>query len=291
MLFAIVTAGVFWEMAAAFRKSSATPHSDSDPSPSPWTAMSDEPAQSPVARRLSRKSNQASKRNQGSATTLRGTVCVGHLFASDGESRWTESQRHEIRDRMQAAVVFLTSEARRYHVRVSIHEQILPDALCPEPLPTDMFTDPVWIEQAARRAGYGSVNRLIETIRNHDSRIQTVLIVHVNKRSTSYNLSYYGDVSPDFYGERIVMYSSYANGQPTCAASYAHEILHAFGAGELFFPFDTTRTRYDEAKRYFGSDITFRVDRDINTLSIGAYTAYRIGWTDVLEERYRLFED
>jgi hypothetical protein len=222
---------------------------------------------------------------------LRGSVLVGHLFVSDGESRWLTGQRQMIHNRVEAAFGFLMSESKRYGIALSIHEQILPDAVCPQAIPVDMFADPGWIEDAAKRAGYGSVNRLIETIRNHDPRIQTVLMVHVNKRATSYNLSYYGGVGPEYYGERIVMYACYANGQPTCGASYAHELLHAFGAGELFFPFDTTRKRYELAERLFGNDIMFRVDHDLSVLSVGAYTAYRIGWKDELEGRYRPFHD
>jgi hypothetical protein len=237
------------------------------------------------------KSNQVSKRNQGSAATLKGPVCLVHLFVRDAQSRWTESQRQTVRDRLQAAFGFLTSEARRYDIPLSIREKVLPDVVCTHPIPTDMFADPVWIEEVARKAGYGSVNRLIETVRNRESPLQTLLMVHVNKRSTSYNLSYYGGVDPEFYGERVVMYASYPSGAPTCAASYAHEILHAFGAGELFFPFDTTRQRYEMAKRWFANDITFRVDRDLDALSIGVYTAYRIGWRDRLERRYRVFDD
>ena len=41
----------------------------------------------------------------------------------------------------------------------------------------------------------------------------------------------------------------------------------------------------------FPNDVMYRVDYDISRLSVGAYTAFRVGWLDNLPEAYRSFED
>jgi len=118
-----------------------------------------------------------------------------------------------------------------------------------------------------------------------------VLIYHVNKLGTSYNLSFYRGVSPVWHAERLVLFTKYENDNPTAAATYVHEILHGFGAGELYFPFDSSERRKDAAKQIFPNDVMLRVDYDITTLDIGEYTAYRIGWIEELDDRFCIFED
>jgi hypothetical protein len=74
-------------------------------------------------------------------------------------------------------------------------------------------------------------------------------------------------------------------------ASYAHEILHGFGAGELYFPYDKSDSRRRLAGKIFPWDVMYRVEYKLRGLEIGAYTAYRLGWLDTLEDEHRVFED
>ena len=242
-------------------------------------------------RTLGLKSNQSSKRDYGSATILSGTTCLIHLFLSDRTSSWSSRDKAVIRDRMAVALKFIARQGKRYSAKFRFVEATAKDIRLPMDIPVDMFANHNWIETAARQAGYrGAVDMALRVKTLHKAK-HSVILAHVNKKATSFNLTYYRGVHPSFFAERVVMYSSYPDGRPTCAASYAHEILHAFGAGELYFPFDRHATRKKLARKFFPNDVMLRVDYNINKLGIGEFTAYRIGWIETLRKQYKPFED
>ena len=92
----------------------------------------------------------------------------------------------------------------------------------------------------------------------------------------------------DYYKESVVIYAGDSS-DTSLPATIAHEMLHPFGADDLYFPYDTDTARAELAKEYFPDDIMLRVDPLLSTLTIGAYTAYKVGWTDSLDPKYEVF--
>lgn len=253
---------------------------------------SDSPAPAkPAAEPAGRKSNQSSKRGCGSAAILRGDVRLCNLYVCDRQSRWTDAQKKTCQQRMDAAVQFICGQAKRYKEDVSFEQETLKDFTYDGVIPTDMFANPGWIENCVRGCGFDSANALVKSVQERCKCSGTLLVVHVNKKATSYNLTYSEGVHASFKAERVVMFTNYKDGRPTCAASYTHEILHSFGAGELYFPFDNNPKRKQVAAKFFPNDVMYRVDYDLKKLSIDDYTAYRVGWIETLDPQYKLFED
>ena len=250
-------------------------------------------APAPAAARPSgeRLANQASRRNNGSAAVLRGRVLLYHLWAEDAGSSWTAAGQAEVRDRVRAAIGFLNHWAGVHGVDLAFIEETAGRMRSGSEIPTDMFADPVWTQRLIESAGAGNGNRFVADLKQRHQADGVLFVIHVNKAASSYHLSFYAGMHPIFAAERIVCFWSYPDRTPTCAASYAHEILHAFGAGELYFPFDRTDERATRAKGLFPNDIMCRVDRTITALNIGPFTAYRIGWTDRLDPSLASLED
>jgi alpha-L-fucosidase len=249
------------------------------------------PSATPMLKLRGLKSNHASRRDNGSAKTLKGAVCIYNIFVTDKASSWSQKEIADVRKRMKKAEDFLASQARRYGVRVSFKEVTADPVNYPKELPADPFVPPGWIEDVVRQASGMSGNRLVAFVKEKQKADHVAILLHVNKSATSYNLSYYGNVDPTYAAERAVLFNSYANGFPTAAASYAHEILHVFGAGELYFPFDKEDDRKGIAKRFWPNEIMHVVEYDLDRLMIGEYTAYRIGWLEQLKPEHRVFED
>jgi len=245
----------------------------------------------PASPRKNLKSNQATKRGKGSAGVLSGSICLIHLFLSDKDSSWTAKEKAEALRRVDVGLAFLKKHAKRYRREFVAIREVLPDVAFGEAIPVDMFAKPSWIDRAIVQGGHGSVAGLVSKLQARHKADHAMILVHVDKRATSYNLSYYRGVRRDFFAERVVMFTRYRDGRATCAASYAHEILHAFGAGELYFPFDTSPERKNRARGHFPNDVMFRVDYRIDRLTIGDYTAYRVGWMDKLDQKYKVFQD
>ena len=249
------------------------------------------PKSAEVGRERGLKSNHASRRGRGSAAVLRGRVLLYHLWAEDDEAAWPDALRSDVRRRLRDAVGFLADWAGRYEMPVTFVDASAGRVRSKAPLPTDAFVHPAWTERLVRAAGDENGNRLVGRLKREHRADAVVLVFHVNQACDSYNLTFYAGVGPEWAAERIVCFSRYADGRRTLAASYAHEILHAFGAGELYFPYDRTDQRRTRAARLFPNDIMRRVDPDMERLRIGAFTAYRIGWTDRLAPPLRAFED
>jgi hypothetical protein len=237
------------------------------------------------------QSNQASRRNNGSAAVLRGRVLLYHLWAEDAASKWTAAHQAEVRDRVRAATGFLDHWAGEYGMPLTFVEETAGRVRSASEIPTNMFAAPLWTKHLIQSTGAADGNHRVADLKQRRKADAVLFVIHVNKAALSYNLTFYDGMHPLYAAERIVCFARYPDGSPTCAASYAHEILHAFGAGELYFPFDHTDERAKEARRLFPNDVMCRVDRNLAALNIGPFTAYRIGWTDDLDESLGAFED
>ncbi len=236
-------------------------------------------------------SNQASKRSVGSAKMLNGRICIFHVFANDNQASWSEQEKNEVHQRLAQACDFLSQQSEVHGRAVSFIEEIAPTIAYDKQLPTKTFVDPTWTEEVIRAAcGTGSL-QLVERLRENHDADNVAVCLHINKPALSYNLAYYENVSATFSAERMVCFSTYPDSRPTAAATYAHEILHLFGAGDLYFPYDQDGYRKQLAKRFFPNDVMFRVDYNLQRLNVGAFTAYRVGWLDQIDPAHKLFED
>ena len=236
-------------------------------------------------------SNQASKRNVGSAKDFNGRISIYHIFASDSQSSWSDVEKNEILERLSQAYAFLNQQSEMHGRKITFIEQIGPDANYKKRLPTGTFVDPSWTEDVLRQSAGLSTEDLVQRLKREHRAKNAILCLHVNKPALSYNLAYYENVSPEFTAERMVCFATYPDARPTSAATYAHEILHLFGAGDLYFPYDQDDYRKQVAKRFFPNDVMFRVDYNLDRLNVGPFTAYRVGWRDELDEAHKMFED
>ncbi len=238
-----------------------------------------------------RLSNQVSKRGVGSASKLDGSVYIYNVFLSDTRSGWTRAEQQRAKDQLHQAYDFITREARRHGKSLVFVEEFAVDVDVDVPIPVDAHADPRWTEYAISRAANEPALQLVERIRSQTNVDNVILCLHVNKPALSYNLAYYDGVAARYAAERMVCFSHYPDGRLTSAATYAHEILHLFGAGDLYFPYDETPLRKERASRAFPNDVMYRVDYDLDQLDVGVFTAYRVGWQVDLAPKFRSLED
>ena len=240
---------------------------------------------------LGLKSNQASKRDAGSASVFAGSSLIYQVFLSDKTCSWTESQKETVLRNMDQALGFIVRQSHHYGVKVSFQQEEAREVVFDGVVPTSTFVDPKWTEQVIESLNHGSGNELVAQLRRQYQVDHVLLCLHVNKPALSYNLAHYDGVDGTYSAERMVCFTRYPDGRATAAATYSHEILHLFGAGDLYFPYDEGRQRKDQARRLFPDDVMRRVDYDISRLVVGPFTAFRVGWLDELKPEYRAFED
>lgn len=249
-----------------------------------------------LAQEPERKANQASKKDAGSAKRMVGEIRVYEYFVVDEETTWSPEDRLEVNRRMESAIWFLERHAG-LHAKSVRFVRIGPvDVTLAHPPPSDPYADPAWTRfvtparnsQSAAESAGAKWPPIDSGFSGSDQEFHCV---HLNRRGLSYNLAYYEGVHQDYAVERTVCFFRYPDGRPTSSATYAHEILHLFGAGDLYFPYDQTTERKREAGRSFPDDIMYRVDYDLGRLNIGGFTAFRIGWLEAIRPEWRRFED
>jgi hypothetical protein len=238
--------------------------------------------------------NQSSKRNNGSASKLIGSCYLLNIYLKDKISSWSFEEKTKVAENLALMTDFIKNNSKKYNINLTIVQGNFGyenDIQYRGVIPVNMFENPQWTEDIFKLIGFSNGNDAVKHIKKRFKADQVVIILHINKMGTSYNLTYYNGINPIYYAERVIMFCKYEDGRPTTPASYVHEILHSFGAGELYFPNDSSDMRKKLAQEYFPDDIMFRVDYEINNLMIGEYTAYRIGWIQILDQRYQVFEN
>ncbi|MCE9551941.1 MAG: SGNH/GDSL hydrolase family protein [Planctomycetes bacterium] len=237
------------------------------------------------------RANQTSRRNAGSAAMLDGPTLVYQVFVSDKKSSWNDKRKEEIRDRVNEALGFLCAQGLKYQQRVEIAQQFGEPVTLDEVIPSDSQADSAWTDRAIKQASGLDCSALIEKLRTEQKMKSVLLMLHINKPGRSYNISYYRGVPKDLMSERLICFTHFNHRDQTPAATYAHEMLHGFGAGDLYFPFDQDDDRYLRAKRIFPNDVMLRIDERISRLSVDEWTAYRVGWLKTLRPELRFLED
>lgn len=104
--------------------------------------------------------------------------------------------------------------------------------------------------------------------------------------------SFYETSHSNMYTEFCIIYLRWTEGDPVDASTYAHEILHLFGAKDLYHTSDYTGIYKDFVKyadKKYGNDIMLGsfadkvYGRDINA-DITKLTAYFLGWMNYIAE-------
>ena len=113
---------------------------------------------------------------------------------------------------------------------------------------------------------------------------QIAYVVMVDKGGRSYSLPYQGrnrSVSTDYQLEYAVIFSGFTDtSRDSASDTIAHELLHLFGAEDFYYP----ASRETLAEEYYPTDIMLCAMPDLPYFTLGAYTAYTLGWTDTVAE-------
>lgn len=232
----------------------------------------------------------------GSAKYLDGSTVLVSLFIEDPSSSWTDSKKEIVMSKMDLANDFLVSEGNSYGKSVNLIYNIYEH---PDLAYTVSYSETI---DDSNRSSY----HLLEYITRYiDNTIPTQEILanynvdsiaymcFLDKSGVSYTFPYYEGDSDLYYYETCYMFLK-CDGDYEPPAVYAHEMLHLFGARDLYstnqadgitkefvqhieqdYPNEIMLTTYDEnwnnVQEYVSNEIT-----DI--------TAYYIGWLDEIPE-------
>ena len=225
----------------------------------------------------------------GTAGKLEGTIAVISIFADDAQTHWDFSSEVDLARYSEAyynlgtAAEYLTREAAKYGKKITF----LYDWMAEHSLYyTASFQDTlVRADGGKYRDQQDWVIRHVDTekIRTTYGADHFVYIFFfntptgngINPRSTNYQPGY-----EDVHVELTNMYTGFAS-MTAPPATYAHEILHAFGAEDLYYASQSIPQAYVDHLRQTGSrDIMYTVNSESEiTVEFSDLDAYYVGLT------------
>ena len=229
-------------------------------------------------------------RYQGSAPALEGKIHVLTCFIS--ETGWTAEEAEKSSAMIQEAEDWLVEQARNYGKEVTF---VNATAGLDTPLLYDNIisgngvgNEPVnLVSKLMPKLGYSNGLEYAKWISNNTDCDGCMVLIIANKPGRGYSMAYKNAFDDKlYYLEGTMLYTSYEEGMPNCAASIAHEMCHLFGAEDLYATFIQTEENEARARELFPDDIMLRVSYNIKTQKIDKLTAWLIGLTDEMEEWY-----
>lgn len=226
----------------------------------------------------------------GSAGVLEGRSVLISIFINDKGSKWTKKAKKEANRKVRTAAAYIRKQARKYGKTVSLVAD------------TEKYKDISY--------SFRVNNKVSDSIRSQDKLYQKVMkfvkknidinglrsqyktdsigfLFHLNKSGTSSTLVHYAEEGTEFFYESATLFSKYGK-QAEGASTYAHEILHLFGARDLYerslidgitaslvrhiekkFPKEIMYSTYDRKGRM----LKYKITNDISRI-----TAYFLGW-------------
>ena len=234
----------------------------------------------------------------GSAGYLRDDVVLVSIYVDDADSAWDEGKQDKARSCIAVACEYLEEQAAHYGQELRLYYDVTehPELAYRMEYERDAAADDTnfdmrlwkWIEQNVPVGGlqevYGTDN--------------IGFLALVAKEGGAYTNVFYVEDPKNYYNEISVLYYYYPYvrvNDREVPAVYAHEILHQFGAIDLyegsgdFSPENCAYVaeHYPDDIMYSAYDDDGRLRYDEIRLEVGPVTAYYLGWLDELPEEDR----
>lgn len=233
----------------------------------------------------------------GSAGVLEGKSVLVSIYIDDKTNQWTMRSKNEAQKKVNRATGYIVKQAKKYGRSV----EFIAD--------TKQYPD---IGYQCRvnmkiKDSIKSQSRLYRTIKKYiEAHIDVTalrekygtdsigFLFHVNKSGTSSTLVHYVEDGSRYFYECSTLFSRY-EGEPEGASTYAHEILHLFGARDLYekcLPDGITSSFVKYIRRKFPNEIMYstytlsgRMYKYKITNDISRITAYFLGWKKSIPEK------
>lgn len=225
----------------------------------------------------------------GSAPFLNGKNVLVSLFVTTPESGWTEEEKVKMLGKMKIAADYIESQALAYGVDTELIYDWTDESSLLVEAETDFlinedtdFMDRLdeeivrWLDE---KISYESLLKQYEAL-------GIATCIFVNNPGISYAIVYDGT---DNEQETIILFSGdyYRKGKEETPAVYAHEILHVFGAHDLYEDAEFTKDATDYIADIYPNELMYTVSgsgqKGIDKI-LSPVTAYHLGWIDYTEE-------
>lgn len=206
-------------------------------------------------------------RGTGLSRRMRGKVLVELIYVSDANSSWTQDEKTGFRNALSTAMKLLYSQAVAAGVNVHFSALANDYFFSRETAPSNISNVPRFVfNDYLKKQGFSDIDSFVRSRKTAYNMDEVTVILAIDEKfrpQAIHSLS--SDVEYALLPKVIDV--------PTIA----HEVLHTFGASDLYFPYHISEL----AMKYFPQSIMLGEDRT----EVDPLTQFLIGWTDKLSSK------
>lgn len=221
--------------------------------------------------------------NQGVCRTLSEDVHVVVVFLEDSESVWYDyTHNWLLRNKLEPGMELIRKQSKNYGYSLDMnyteYQDVKIDISVPQFYESHDAHDAI-APAVAGALGFSSPEEMLEYHREYYGKDQIAYFFCVNKHGRSYACPRWGD---DL--EYCVFFTLYDNGWATGHDAVPHEILHLFGALDMYDEGTERVNRAKLARQLCPDDVMLCNNR--RAPIVDRFTAYSIGWLDSMPSEY-----
>jgi hypothetical protein len=218
--------------------------------------------------------------------SLTDEVFLMSFFVDTEKDYWEDAERDAYVHRLQESQTWLVGQAANYGQELYFNN--------------DYFfrnNEIVYAEEVVRGKSYRTLELVLQNMNyrsledylsanNFDAKInklKVILFVKSNDRSHAYN--FWSNDKIDV----AIVYCRSTYGFPTSHYVISHEILHQFGAWDLYFGESQSEEKAEKALALYPHSIMINTYRNLSQLEVDELTAWRVGWHNDFKEEYNDF--
>lgn len=220
--------------------------------------------------------------------SLTDEVFIFTLFVNTQNDTWDDDEKEYYLGQLEKSQNWLIDQASNYDQELEFNNDFFFDN-----------NETVYVENVNRYSGLQRTIKAIMEDLGHDDfndfvkdndfdfendKLKLLLFVKSNSRSHAYNQWSNKEV------DLAIVYCKHTNGMFTDHLVISHEILHQFGAWDLYQGRSQSVENAKELKNIFPHSVMIDVYRNKSRKEIDELTAHRIGWVYEYKEEYRKFD-
>jgi hypothetical protein len=231
----------------------------------------------------------------GSAYSLDGKIYTLTCFISTPENRWTAAEKKQACFKINNAKNWLMFEAHEYNIHLQFDDGVWG-------LQNDISFDTIddgnaggknpndWVSRVIEKAGSSTPLEVYDSIKKATGCDNVQVIILAKQKGRGYATPYRSDASKaKFFLEGAILYAKDNLGGDLKTASIAHEMLHLYGAWDLYTTYAQTEEKETKAKEIYPNDIMLRSDPKMSELEVAELTAWLVGWKKETHPIYEFF--
>ncbi|TKB50262.1 hypothetical protein FCL40_03620 [Ferrimonas sediminicola] len=224
-------------------------------------------------------------RNNGIAGELKGQVTILYLYLNDNRwSKWSGRERQQNRQYLQQVTGWYQRRAQEYGLAKPSFDTRFFFLTAPKGITKEWLRSKRFFSDAqqliARQLGYGSMKEFVDTKAPSG---EVALVFHSNGEARSFALSCRNkQTAPQCHYEYAMLTEKVSPGarHTFIPQVQAHEMLHLFGAADLY--------RIRNARDYAVTDIMNYYSDTLGHATIDPITAWSIGWAQVPDAPFEI---